>query len=163
MPTLYSIAQRTTTHNGLFAGLACALALTLTAGPALAQTRLDRVEVNGNVFEGTPRHDVRASCANVDTRLEDELISTWFRDRTPGTLDVVFVVKDAKVQAARAHGGTVLANRDVRRAVSHLDCSGSGPGTSIYRMQVAFVDPAVPAAPTASAAGPARIVITASR
>jgi hypothetical protein len=37
MSTAYSIAQRTPTINSLFAGLACAITLTLTAGPAMAR------------------------------------------------------------------------------------------------------------------------------
>ena len=36
MSTRYSIAQRTPLLNSLFAGVACAISLTLTAGPALA-------------------------------------------------------------------------------------------------------------------------------
>lgn len=38
MSTRYSIAQRTPALNTLFAGLACAIALALSAGPALAQS-----------------------------------------------------------------------------------------------------------------------------
>ncbi|WP_422012388.1 hypothetical protein [Roseateles sp.] len=37
MSTVYSIAQRTPALNSLFAGLACAIALALTAGPAMAR------------------------------------------------------------------------------------------------------------------------------
>lgn len=163
MPTQYSIAQRTATHNGLFAGLACALALALTAGPALAQTTLDRVVVNGKVFEGTARFDVRQSCANVDAVLQEQLANTWFRDPTPSELDVTFAVQDGQVKAVRASGGPMQTNREVRRAVRLLECSRDASGTSIYRMQLAFVSPEDATAPAASAQGPARIVITASR
>jgi hypothetical protein len=41
--------------------------------------------------------------------------------------------------------------------VRQLQCTGAQPGTSIYRMQVVFVDPNAPTTPgTAVAAGPAK-------
>lgn len=63
MSTRYSIAQRTPLLNSLFAGVACAATLALTAGPALAAPGdIDRVEISGRVFEAPMRYDVRASC-----------------------------------------------------------------------------------------------------
>ncbi|MFX8223228.1 hypothetical protein ABTL15_20830, partial [Acinetobacter baumannii] len=60
-------------------------------------------------------------------------------------------------------GGPMQTNREVRRAVRLLECSRDASGTSISRMQLAFVSPKDATAADASAQGPARIVITASR
>ena len=160
MPTAYSIAQRTLTHNGVFAGIACALALALTAGPALAQSSLDRVEVSGRVIEAPERFDVRESCHQVDAQLQRRLQSTWLREREYGQVDVRFVVTDGQVQAVQARGMSFFVAHDVRRAVGQLRCTGTG--TSIYRMQVAFVDPAAPPAATLAGSAPAYTVAIAA-
>lgn len=157
MSTRYSLGRRTPALNSLFAGLACAITLALTAGPAFAQSALDRVEINGRVFEAPTRYDVLESCNQADEQLQQTLLSTWFRERLYGTVDVQFVVTDGEVQAAMARGVSFNTALNVRRAVRQLQCTGAQPGTSIYRMQVVFVDANAPTTPgTAVAAGPAK-------
>jgi hypothetical protein len=142
MSKSYSIGHRSITLNGLFAVLAGALTLALTAGPALAQPKsLDRVEVSGRVYDGPLRYDVIRSCVDVQSRLERELQSTWFRERSYGHVDVSFVVTNGRVEAVSGHGISFFVDRDVRRAVKHLECPAAQAGTSIYRLRVAFVDP----------------------
>ena len=56
MSTRYSLSQRTSTQNSLFAALACAITMTLMAGPAMAQSpAMDRVEIHGRVVEAPAR------------------------------------------------------------------------------------------------------------
>lgn len=147
----YSIAQRTFKHNVLFASAACMVALTLTAGPAFAETPLDRVEISGRVIEAPARYDVRASCYQPDAQLKKQLMSTWFRERQYGQVDVRFVVTDGQVNAVNARGVSMRVAHDVKRAVSKLSCPNAQAGTSIYRLQVAFVDPSAPVDNTAVA------------
>lgn len=164
MPNAASSFVRRHLPNATFAGLACIAAL--AAPPALAQSALDRVEINGRMFEGPARYDVRESCQQADEHLQQSLEPTWFRERTTGLVDVVFVVNDGKVQAVRARGGSVYVNRDVKRAVRRLACSSAQAGPSVYRLQVAFVDPAqaqAMAVADAGSAAPRTFLITASR
>jgi hypothetical protein len=146
MSTAYSIARRTFKHNGLFAGAACAMALALTAGPAFAQSSLDRVEVSGRVIEAPVRYDVRESCLQADAHLQKRLLPTFFREREYGNVDVRFVVTNGEVQAVQAHGMSFKVSHDVRRAVKQLECTNAQAGTSIYHLRVAFTDPAAPEA-----------------
>jgi len=163
MSTAYSIAQRTPMLNSLFAGLACAVALTLTAGPALAQPGdFDRVEISGRVVEAPVRYDVRASCASAETQLQDDLQTTWIRERSYGTVNVQFVIDSGEVTAVRARGVSAPVARAVRHAVSKMACTSAGAGTYIYKMQVAFIDPYDPSYKTASAdskASPYRVAL----
>jgi hypothetical protein len=165
MPKSFSIGRRTTTLNGLFAVLASALALTLTTGPALAQSAgLDRVEVRGRVYEAPTRYDVIRSCTNVQSNLERELRATWFRERSYGHVDVSFVVTDGHVEAVSGRGISFKVDNDVRRAIKHLECPGAHAGTSIYRLRVAFVDPFAPTSTAvASADAPYAVAIAAIR
>lgn len=145
MSTAYSIAKRTFTLNGLFATLACLVALTLTAGPALAQTGgLDRVEVSGRVVEAPTRYDVRASCPRAATQLQDDLEKTWVHERSYGSVNVRFVVNGGEVAGVSARGVSMPVARAVRQAVGKMACANAGSGTYIYRMQVVFVDPFAP-------------------
>lgn len=160
----YSLGQRTFKHNVVFASAACVMALTLTAGPAFAEAPLDRVEVSGRVIEAPARFDVRASCEQVDARLQKQLQSTWLRGHEEGSVDVRFVVADGRVQAAKARGMSARVTHDVQRAVRQLACTGAPAGTGIYRMQVVFADPATPAATSvASVDGAYRVAIAATR
>lgn len=171
MPTRHHVAHAANaTHPAparlsLIAGLACTLALAFSTSAALAQPTLERVEINGRVIDGPVRYDVREHCARVDVQMQDQLESSWFHEPSAGEVDVVFAVTDGKVQAVRARGASFHQALDVRRAVRRLDCSGSGSGTSVYRMQVEFVDPAYPPATrrVASAGEPPLFVISASR
>ncbi|NCT83609.1 MAG: hypothetical protein GXC94_10720 [Comamonadaceae bacterium] len=139
IPTLP--ARRTPTPGRL--GLACAAALALTAGTALAQSAdLGRVEISGRVFEAPTRYDVLASCTQVEARLQQDLESAWWREQRPGLMDVRFAVTDGKVVAVTTRSGLSFRTaRDVRRAVGQLDCPGAKGGTSLYRMQIVFIDP----------------------
>ena len=83
MSSRYSIAQRTPLLNTLFAGIACAATLALTAGPAMAAPGdLDRVEISGRVVEAPLRYDVRASCQSAEAQLQANLGKTWARERS---------------------------------------------------------------------------------
>ena len=143
MSTRYSIAQRTPLTNSLFAGLACAIALTLAAGPALAQsTDMGRVEVRGRVVEAPIRYDVHASCNDIEAQLQGALDSTWVHEGRYGEVKVQFVMENGMVGAVQANGISNLIGRNVRNAVSRLQC---GPqtmaGAQIYSFSVDFIDP----------------------
>lgn len=143
MSTRYSIAQRTPLLNSLFATAACALTLTVTAGPAFAGTNgLERVEVRGKVVEAPLRYDVTANCAGIERQLQDALQTTWMRERTAGRVTVQFLMQGDEIDGVQARGMTNSVERSVLRAVRDLQC---GPQTSadarIYRFRVEFVDP----------------------
>ncbi|MFG6415823.1 hypothetical protein ACG02S_18160 [Roseateles sp. DC23W] len=143
MSTRYSLSQRTTPQNTLFAALACAITLTLTAGPALAQSpTLDRVEVSGRIVEAPARYDVAAQCRNIGAQLEDALQTTWARQRAIGSVRVQLLMEEGQITAVKARGLSFPVARAVRNAVQDLDC---GPqklaGAQIYRFAVDFVDP----------------------
>jgi len=139
----YSIAQRTPLLNSLFAGVACALTLALTAGPALAEPgALERVEVKGHVVEAPVRYDVSASCAGIEQQLQSALQPTWLRERQGGKVLVQFVMQDGDIDGVQARGMSNYVQRAVRKAVSELQC---GPqlqaDARIYRLRVDFLDP----------------------
>lgn len=143
MPTRYSIAQRTPLLNTLFAGLACAITLTLAAGPALADPgTLERVEIQGRVIEAPVRYDVTDSCAGIERQLQDALQTTWLRERQAGRVRVQFVMQGNEIEGVRARGWGNSVERSVRNAVNALEC---GPQASaearVYRFNIEFVDP----------------------
>lgn len=155
MPIHQSFTQRTPLINTAFAGIACAATLLLTAGPALAQTAgMERVEINGRVVDATPRYDVRASCATMDTQLQSALQTTWVRERRVGEVKVRLVMEGGQVTAVSAQGISNGAERSVRRAVKDLQCSPpaelAAAGPQIYRFSVDFIDPEAPRADAAS-------------
>lgn len=143
MPTAYSIAQRTPALNGLFAGLACAVALTLTAGPALAQPGdLERVEISGKVFEAPTRYDVIESCSGIEQQLQEALEPAWLRNKmVADRVQVQFVMDGGEIAAVKAVGMTYPMARAVRQAVSRLHCGHSQTTAGIYRFRVDFIDP----------------------
>jgi len=169
MPTAYSIAQRTPTLNGLFAGLACAVALTLTAGPALAQPGdLERVEISGKVFEAPARYDVIESCAGIEQQLQTALEPAWLRNKMAADrVQVQFVMDGGEVTAVKAYGTSFPMARAVRQAVSHLQCGHSQTTAGIYSFRVDFVDPYTEPArrdtQTANAGQPAGLRIALAR
>lgn len=143
MSTRYSLAQRTPLQNSLFAGVACAITLTLAAGPALAAPGdLERVEVSGRVVEAPVRYDIHDACANLDKQLQDALQTTWENERRVGQVKVQIVIDGGEVTAVRANGISNRIERTVRNATNMLEC---GPqktaGTQIYRFRVDFIDP----------------------
>jgi hypothetical protein len=143
MSTRYSLAQRTSAHNRLFAALACAITLTLTAGPALAQEpALERVEISGRVVEAPTRYDVRANCPDITEQLGGYLHNTWVRERRYGEVKVNLLMEGGEITAVQARGISHAVSRAVRNAVHKLDC---GPqkvaGAQVYRFSVDFVDP----------------------
>ena len=146
MFTRYSIAQRTPALNTLFAGLACAIALALSAGPALAQsTEMERVEVRGHVVEAPVRYDVHASCTDIEDQLLRPLAQTWFRGDGYGEVKVRLVMENGEVSAVQAHGISMETARDVRHAVRRLRCGPQAvAGAQVYRFSVDFVDPKAP-------------------
>lgn len=144
MSTRYSIAQRTPLLNTLFAGLACAITLTLAAGPAMAAPGgLERVEISGRVVEAPVRYDVRAGCNDIDTQLQDALQTTWERERRVGQVKVQLVMDGGDVTAVSASGISNVVERSVRRAVNSLACGQhvATAGPQIYRFRVDFIDP----------------------
>ncbi|MBV8033881.1 hypothetical protein [Roseateles sp.] len=161
MHTPFHRARRTPALHRPFAGLACAAALALGAGPALAQSAgVDRVEISGHVVEAPPRYDVHASCTQIEPKLQEELLRTWWRERDYGVVDVRFVVTDGKVTAVNTRSGlSFRAMRDVRNAVGHLECPGAQAGTSLYRMHVVFADPDRMPDTVAGADQPSRIAL----
>lgn len=162
MSIRYSIAPRSNALNGLFASLSCTIALTLTAGPALAAPGdLERVEVSGRMVEAPLRYDVRAGCANIETQLQDALQTTWMREQRAGLVRVQVVMDGGDIQAVDASGMSNIHERAVRQAVNGLQCGAqASSGAQIYRFSVAFVDPAAEsAARTARATRPYRIAL----
>lgn len=143
MSNRYSIAQRTPALNGLFAGMACAITLTLAAGPALAAPDdLERVEIRGRVIEAPARYDVSAACTDIEAQLQSALDRVWANEGRYGEVKVQFVMENGEVEAVTAKGISNKISREVRRAVSRLHC---GPRTvadaQIYRFSVDFIDP----------------------
>ena len=154
MSIRYSIAQRTPSLNGLFASLACAIALTLTAGPAFAQsTDLERVEIKGRVVEAPARYDVLAACPEMTTWLQGALDRAWHVHGRYGEVKVQFVMDQGMPEAVQAKGISNLIAREVRNAVGRLDCgpqAASGP--QVYRFIVDFVAPDQPRSTQTAAA-----------
>lgn len=143
MSNHYSIARRSPALNGLLAGLACAISLTLTAGPAFAEPAdLERVEVSGRVIEAPARYDVHAACSDLDGQLQSALGRIWQDEARYGEVKVQFVMENGEVAAVQANGISQKIARGVRHAVNKLDC---GPRTvaaaQIYRFSVDFIDP----------------------
>lgn len=143
MSIRYSLAQRTPTQNGLFAALACAITLALTAGPALAeQPVLERVEISGRVIEAAPRLDVRATCRGIDEQLAQALQTTWVRERQAGDVRVNMLMDGDAISGVQARGISPSVARAVRNAVQGLDCGPqAATGAQLYRFTVAFIDP----------------------
>ena len=142
MSIRYSLSQRTAAHNSLFAALACAITLTLTTGPALAQdSSLQRVEISGRVVDAPARLDVHKHCRNIDQQLENALGGTWQRYRHEGRVNVNLLMERGEITAVEAKGRSALISRAVRNAVQHLDC---GPqqiaDAQLFRFAVDFVD-----------------------
>lgn len=157
MSATYSIAQRTFSLNSLFAGIAGAIALTLTAGPALAQTAdMDRVEIRGRVVHAPVRYDVHASCNDIDDQLQAALQRTWEREGRYGLVNVQFVMESGAIGAVQAKGVSYMVARDVRKAVNRLNCGPqAAAGTRIYRFDVDFIDPSAPRDTLTASAKPA--------
>jgi hypothetical protein len=154
MSRRYSIAQRTPSLNSLVAGLACAITLTLTVGPALAQSAdLERVEIKGRVIEAPARYDVLAACPDIAARLPGALDRAWHVHGRYGEVQVQFVMDQGVPEAVQAKGISNLVAREVRNAVSRLDC---GPqtvaGPQVYRFVVDFIDPYQPRSTQTAAA-----------
>lgn len=143
MPNRYSIAQRTPLLNSLFAGLACAVTLTLAVGPALAATPgLERVEINGSLVEAPLRYDAHAGCKALDRQLQEALQTTWEGERRMGRVKVRVIVDGGEITDVQADGMSNTVRRAVRRAVSRLDCGAqASAGTQVYRFDVDFLDP----------------------
>ncbi|MGQ3052270.1 MAG: hypothetical protein ACT6S0_10845 [Roseateles sp.] len=146
MSNRYSIAQRTPSLNSLFAGLACIISLTLTAGPALAQTEeMGRVEISGRVVEAPIRYDVQANCKDIKDQLQDALSMTWLREARSGEVQVQFAIENGEVGGVEAKGISNKVAGQVRNAVNRLDCGQqSASGTQIYSFSVDFIDPDAP-------------------
>jgi len=146
MSTRYSIAQRTPLLNSLFAGVACAITLTLAAGPALAQPGdLERVEISGRVIEAPTRLDIKANCDAIEEQLQDALQTTWVRERRAGQVKVELVMDGNDITAVKAKGISHAIERSVRQAVNGLHCGAQKiAGAQIYRFRVDFIDPYAP-------------------
>jgi hypothetical protein len=154
MSSRYSIAQRTPLLNTLFAGIACAATLALTAGPAMAAPDdLERVEVRGRVIEAPARYDVHAVCDDLEGQLQAALERTWALEGRYGEVKVQFVMEDGSVGAVQAKGISSVVARDVRKAVSRLHCGPQATASAqIYRFSVDFIDPRAAADDTRTAA-----------
>jgi len=132
--------------NRLLAGVAGAIALTLAAGPALAQaTNMGRVEIRGKVLQAPVRYDVHANCHDLDDQLQSALQRTWEREGLYGHVNVQFVMENGNVSAVQANGISHRVARDVKTAVNRLYCGPQATASArIYRFDVAFVDPDAP-------------------
>lgn len=153
MSSRYSIAQRTPVLNGLFAAIACAATLALTAGPAMAAPDdLERVEVRGRVIEAPARYDVHAACEGLEGQLQSALERTWAIEGRYGEVKVQFVMENREVGAVQANGISRSIARDVRQAVNRLHCGPQNTASAqIYRFSVDFIDPRAPAMDTLTA------------
>jgi len=143
MSTRYSLAQRTPMLNSLFAGLACAVTLTLTAGPAFAgSSELERVNVQGRMVEAPVRYDVTAACTGIERQLQTALEETWQKSQREGVVAVQFVMQDDAIQSVSATGLSNGVERSVRKAVRALQCGAQATTTAqVYRFQVQFTEP----------------------
>jgi hypothetical protein len=146
-------AHRSSSLTGAFAGLAFAAALTVTAGPAFAQSTpgLDRVEVSSNA---PLRVDVRENCHGIDTQLQDALQTTWMNQGQRGQVKVQFSLGADGVSNVRARGMSHQVERMVTHAMNQVDCKASvaAAGKQNYGFLVVFTDPEH-ATQTASMAG----------
>lgn len=144
MSIRYSIAQRTPAQNSLFAALAYAITLTLTAVPAFAGPAddLERVEVLGRVIEAPARYDVHTACDDLDGQLQSALERTWALEGRYGEVKVQFVMENGEVSHAQADGISRGIARSVRNAVNRLHCGPTKTAAAqIYRFSVDFIDP----------------------
>lgn len=144
MSSSYSIGHRSFKHNSLFAGLACAITLTLAVGPALAQTGADlaRVEVRGRTVEAPVRYDVIESCAGIQAQLQSALETVWIPAGDPGQVRVQFALDGDEIGAVRARGVSSNVERSVRQAVRALHCQPQAvAGAQVYRFRIDFVEP----------------------
>jgi hypothetical protein len=123
-----------------------ALALAFVAAPALAQsTGLERVEVRGRVIEASTRYDVRAACPDIVNQLQGALDRAWHVHGRYGEVNVQLVMDAGMPEAVQAKGISKLVARDVRNAVSRLDCGPqAAAGVEVYRFVVDFIDPDQP-------------------
>ena len=145
MSKSFSIGHRSLSLNSLFAGMACAIALTLTVGPALAEPGNDlaRVEVQGRMVEAPVRYDVAARCDGLEEQLQGALETAWVRERYAGKVLVQFVMEGDQINGVRASGTSHSVERSVRKAVHGLHCGPQASvGPQIYRFRVDFIDPA---------------------
>jgi len=129
--------------NRLFA---CAAAMTLAAGPALAQSsEMDRVEIRGRVVDAPVHYNVHETCDDIDGQLQSMLQKTWEREGRYGEVKVQFVMEHGDVNAVQANGISHIVARDVKNAVHRLHCGPQATASAqIYRFDVAFVDPNAP-------------------
>ncbi len=140
----FSLSPRSLVLNGTFAAAACAIALTLTAGPALAETTgLARVEVAGKTSTDAPRHDVRATCAGIDEQLQQSLQGVWQAQGKAGEMEVSFVLKGSDITGVSTHGMSRSHRAAVQHVVLGLHCSDTQANQQAQRFsfQVAFSDP----------------------
>ncbi|RTL36489.1 MAG: hypothetical protein EKK53_22690 [Burkholderiales bacterium] len=142
MSTRYSLAQRTPMLNSLFAGLACAVTLTLTAGPAFAASELERVNVQGRMVEAPVRYDVTAACTGIEQQLQGALADTWQQSQREGLIAVQFVMQGDAIESVSATGLSNGVERSVRKAVRALHCGAQATTTAqVYRFQIHFAEP----------------------
>ena len=159
MPKSFSIGHRSLSLNSLFAGMACAITLTLTVGPALAQpTDMERVEVKGRIVEAPARYDVHTACNDLEGQLQSALERTWAVEARYGEVKVQFVMDNGEVSAVQAKGISNIVARDVRHAVNRLHCGKqTTAGVQVYRFSVDFIDPRAPASDTRTARKPGSV------
>lgn len=162
MSSRYSLSQRTSTQNSLFAALACAITLTLTAGPAMAQgNKLERVEVSGRLVEAPVRRDIVAQCRDIGAQLNQTLQTSLRRHHAEGSVQVRLLMEEGQITDVKARGMSAPVARAVRNAVQELNC---GPqvlaDAQIYRFSVDFVDPDTRRDDSSSRTASAQPVIT---
>jgi hypothetical protein len=142
MSNRYSLAQRTPMLNSLFAGLACAVTLTLTAGPAFAaSSELERVNVQGRMVEAPVRYDVTSACTGIERQLQGALTTTWQHTDRRGLVAVQFVMNGDSIDSVSATGLSNGVERSVRKAVRALECGAQTTASAqVYRFQIQFTD-----------------------
>ena len=127
--------------------LASLAALTLSAGPAMAQTEgMERVEIRGRVVDATPRYDVKVACSRIEEQLPRMLARTWYEEGRYGEVKVQLVLENGQIGGVKAKGISNTVSRKVTNAVYRLDCATqAAAGPQVYRFSVDFIDPDAPA------------------
>ena len=109
----------------------CALLLAspLTFGaplpPAAADgpSELPTVSVSVNQPATAIRHDVRATCPEIDAALQQSLAPAWGRVQAAGTMRVKFRIEGDRITDVASSGLSWDYRSQVRRAVTALKCT----------------------------------------
>lgn len=119
--------------------LALPLAFAAPVAQADPQSDLQRVEISGRQLPPLTRFDVRTACPGIDASIQEAMSQAWDRERTPGTVRMVFQMQGTTISQVRAQGGPREYSQPLRRAVRSLDCGQPGrTETETYAFLVSF-------------------------